>query len=96
MPSGPTASSTSTANVGIARPMFVTLMASVPPRPTCPSQSATGRANAQAIATERAVTSRCSASRVGTPFAPCQWAPSPNQASTSPNQPFTRGSAARA
>ena len=59
-PNRPRESSASRATIGIARPMLDTLTASVPPRPRCPSQTASGRPTTIAIATETTVSSRCS------------------------------------
>jgi hypothetical protein len=69
-------SSASRANVGTARPMLVMLIARKPPRPRCPSQSATGSPTSSAIASAEKLSSSCWNSRSSMPPFPVQFAPS--------------------
>ena len=65
--SGPTASSTTMANVGTARPTLE-LIAKLPPRPMCPSQMAIGSAIAAQMTSATNDTSTCSYSRARMPL----------------------------
>src|SRR3954470_3107374 len=71
-PIGLSVSKVSTAKVGTARPTLVMLMASVPPLPTCPSESPSGSATTPAMTTATTVSTTCSLSRCRTTVLPVQ------------------------
>src|SRR3954447_26571766 len=80
------ASSTSTAKVGTARPTLPTFSATVPPRPTWPSHSPSGTTRTAATSSEMADTRTCSPSRAAAPSGPDQFAPLVSQATVSLSQ----------
>ena len=62
----------SSANVGIARPMLVMLMARKPPLPRWPSHSASGSPTTSAISSAVTVSSSCCCIRCSMPPSPVQ------------------------
>src|SRR5919112_3668869 len=92
---GASASSTSTASVGTARPTLPVFSAMAPPRPTWPSHRPSGTTSTAASTSDSPDSRTCCTSSPPAPSEPAQLVPSDSQAKVSVSQLMRRRSSCR-